>query len=150
MMRLLYASAARDGLIYRDVLSIAQVASEKNAKVGVTGALCFGGGAFLQALEGERSAVNDIYRKIAQDARHTGCEILSADAITTRLFADWSMKMIGWDTVPTARRRAILQHHTDSMVFTPSAMTGAQAQGFLRELVEVDALYAAGAFDTTG
>ena len=43
---------------------------------GVTGVLCFSEGIFLQVLEGGRSAVNQLYNRIAADTRHTQVELL--------------------------------------------------------------------------
>ncbi len=55
--------------------------------------LCYGNGAFLQALEGQRSEVNRLYNRITQDARHRECEVLVSGSIEMRRFADWSMKL---------------------------------------------------------
>jgi len=121
-------------LEYDRLTDILRVAVERNAEAGLTGVLCFGGGIFVQALEGDRTVVNRLYSSIARDPRHGDCQILDGRSITTRDFAEWSMKLIGWDDVPTASRRALLLRHSGSTAFDPRQMRGPQAIGFLRDL----------------
>lgn len=138
LIRLVYASVARPGLDYGELTSILRVASARNVDKGITGILCVGNGAFLQALEGERAVVNRLYNAIARDARHSGCEILRYGRITTRTFAEWSMKLVGLEDQPTARRREVVLRHSGSMVFAPLEMTGAQACALLEDLAHME------------
>lgn len=138
LIRLVYASVARPGLDYGELTSILRVASTRNADHGITGILCVGNGAFLQALEGDRAVVNHLYNAIVADPRHTGCEILRYGRITTRTFSAWSMKLVGLDDQPTARRRELVLRHSGSPVFSPLVMTGAQATALLQDLAQVE------------
>ncbi len=142
-IRLLYASVARPELRYDDLTAILRSADTHNSAAGITGILCYGGGRFLQALEGERRAVNVAYRRIIVDPRHSGCELIACDEITRRDFPDWTMKLIGWDDVPTAERRALLLQHTGSAVFDPFRFSGAQATQFLAALGRMERAEAA-------
>lgn len=142
MIRLIYASVAAPGLQLDELTSLLHAAARHNAEHGITGALCYGGGAFLQALEGERGAVSRLYNKIVRDPRHADCEILEAATIDARAFAEWSMKLIGWDDAPTASRRALLLRHSDTPHFMPRHMNGVQAFGFLRDLADAERLRA--------
>lgn len=138
LIRLVYASVARPGLDYGELTSILRVASTRNVDKGITGILCVGNGAFLQALEGDRGVVNQLYNAIARDPRHSGCEILRYGRITTRTFSEWSMKLVGLEDQPTARRRELVLRHSGSPVFAPLEMTGAQACALLEDLAQLE------------
>jgi hypothetical protein len=133
-IRLIYSSTAREGLQYRDFLAIMEKAAEHNASRGISGMLCYGGGKFLQALEGERVAVNALYHGIALDARHFGCTLLSVEEIDARDFAEWSMKIVDWTDAASASRRAVLLQDSGAATFDPDLMTGPQAVAFLQGL----------------
>ena len=62
--------------------------------LGVTGVLCFSEGIFLQVLEGGRSAVDQLYNRIAADPCHTDVELLCYEEIGERRFAGWSMGQV--------------------------------------------------------
>jgi hypothetical protein len=64
-----------------------------NEKIDVTGMLVYHDGAFLQALEGEESAVRNLFKRIETDARHTGVAILRDQSSfgEQRVFGEWSM-----------------------------------------------------------
>ncbi|MDQ8158748.1 MAG: BLUF domain-containing protein [Gemmatimonadota bacterium] len=139
-IRLIYSSEAIDGLRYADFVSLMARAEASNNEQAITGMLCYGSGQFLQALEGERSAVNKLYHEIAIDPRHTRCQILSVDEIATRDFPEWSMKIIDWSDAVTAPRKTLLLKHSGSSQFNPSRMSGVQAATFLRDLAAMERL----------
>lgn len=138
LVRLTYASVAKTGLGYDELTSILRSAATRNEELGITGILCYSGTAFLQALEGPRSSVNRLYNRIAVDVRHEDCEVMSLHEIDERNFADWSMKMIRWEGALTAQRRALLLRHARSASLEPWTMSARQAEGFLRELAEME------------
>jgi len=63
LVRLLYASRAVDDSP-RSIDAILAQARIHNTACGLTGILCYGNGVFLQAIEGSRNAVNDLYGHI--------------------------------------------------------------------------------------
>lgn len=138
LIRLIYASHARPDLGYDDLRPIIDSAAENNEQNGISGILCYSAGAFLQAIEGRRTAVNQLYNRITRDTRHTDCEILTCGPIEVRSFIEWSMKMISWDEAYTPQRRALFLRHSGMHVFEPWTMGGSQAHGFLRELAELE------------
>lgn len=74
------------------------LASKKNNPVlGVTGALCFLDGIYLQYLEGEASAVGALYKKIEVDPRHSDTRVLVHDQISQRAHPKWSMALLTWN-----------------------------------------------------
>lgn len=63
-----------------------------NSRHNITGELLYGGGRFLQLLEGDAQAVEHLYdNKIAKDPRHTGCTVLHQSPCDMRLLPNWSM-----------------------------------------------------------
>ena len=70
LVRLLYVSRALDPNATAATDSILAVAREHNMANGITGILCYGGGIFLQAIEGGRGQVSELYNHICKDTRH--------------------------------------------------------------------------------
>jgi hypothetical protein len=90
-IRLLYVSRAVGPITTTVTASILEAAKSYNPGHGITGVLCQGDGLFLQVLEGERSAVNQLYARILVDRRHKDVELLLLEEITQRRFGNWSM-----------------------------------------------------------
>ncbi len=67
-------------------------ARARNRTIGVTGMLVFHDGTFLQALEGEQRAVNEMFASIQSDARHRDITVLHrGPGLEQRVFGDWPM-----------------------------------------------------------
>ncbi len=137
-IRLVYSSEAVEGLVYRDFVQLMAKAGEANTRRAITGILCYGAGRFLQALEGERSTVNTLYHRICADPRHKNCHLLSVEEVSSRDFAEWSMKIVDWSDAETAARRTALLKHSGSNMFDPSQMTASQAVAFLQDLAAAE------------
>jgi hypothetical protein len=88
---LVYVSAAQDKMSKEDLLDILEESREANARAGITGMLLYKDGNFMQALEGEESAVRELYGRISRDPRHRGVLTLVEGEREDRGFADWSM-----------------------------------------------------------
>jgi hypothetical protein len=138
LISLIYASVARPGIGYGALRAILASADAHNERHGLSGILCYGTGAFLQAIEGPRGAVNHLYNRIVCDDRHSDCEILSCGPIEVRSFTEWSMKMISWEEAYTPQRGAVLLRHSGMQQFEPRMMSGRQAHDFLRELAALE------------
>lgn len=137
-IRLVYCSAASAGMNYGGLVEIMDHAQSRNVQRGITGILCYGSGQFLQALEGERGAVNALYHQIAVDTRHLECQLIDVTEIEQRAFPEWTMKVVNWEDGDTARRRALLRADTGSDVFDPAGMSGGQATAFLMHLAALE------------
>lgn len=129
-IRLIYASDATAGLVYRDFAILMEKAGAANALLGVTGMLCHGTGRFLQVLEGERTVVSALYHHILVDPRHSNCTLMLVEDADKRDFAEWSMKVIDWTDGSGSRARR------GGEPFEPYAMSGPEALAFLRRLAE--------------
>ncbi|MEO0400040.1 MAG: BLUF domain-containing protein [Pseudomonadota bacterium] len=74
-----------------DLVSRAQA---RNAAEGLTGAVFYGDGQFLQWLEGPVDRLDDVAASISRDERHTDIALLSYGLVRTRMFSDWSMRLL--------------------------------------------------------
>lgn len=63
LIQLTYASRVSSNLGPMDVKDILRSSQRNNEAIGVTGALCLSNGIFLQQLEGDRMAVNQLYHQ---------------------------------------------------------------------------------------
>ena len=131
LIQLIYSSRST-GIGPEDVESILVGAREYNSGANVTGLLCFSAERFLQCLEGSRSAVNEIYRRILIDRRHEGAEILRYAEVEHRDFASWSMAYVG----DTAMNRVRLLRYSGHDEFRPESLTGNSARLLLLDLAD--------------
>ena len=91
MFFLVYVSVAQENVSKEDLLDILAKSREANAEAGITGMLLYKDGNFMQALEGEETAVRDLYARISRDPRHLGLLTLVEGRREKRCFGDWSM-----------------------------------------------------------
>jgi hypothetical protein len=96
MISLLYVSRAtfRNGGENRQLTDIMTVARERNARLGVTGALICMGGYFAQILEGDDPAVNQLMVDILRDRRHSDIRIIEVVAIERPRFSSWGLALV--------------------------------------------------------
>lgn len=88
--RVIYASEAV-GVTGASTLSVAQilgVSESNNRRDHVTGCMMFHEGHILQVLEGGRSDLDRLMRRILVDPRHTGVRVLSDMPIAARLLTE--------------------------------------------------------------
>ena len=78
-----------------EIADILLTSRRNNEEAEITGALLATDHCFAQVLEGERGAVEAIYRRIARDPRHTDVVPFLTDTIAHRQFPQWSMAYIG-------------------------------------------------------
>jgi hypothetical protein len=94
MNRLVYLSRIRStaGQLEPGLIAeILRVSVERNQTCGVTGALLALDGWFVQLIEGPAASVDATFERIARDTRHGFVKVLDRQAVSQRLFGDWSM-----------------------------------------------------------
>jgi hypothetical protein len=92
MHQIVYTSAATERFSSADLERLLLGARKRNRMLGVSGMLVFHAGTFLQALEGEKRAVSEIFASIASDRRHDNIAVLHrGPGFDQRIFGDWSM-----------------------------------------------------------
>ena len=130
LVRLLYASRAASN-VDADALSVIFKQSRaNNPKLGVTGLLCSAGGVFMQVLEGGRGAVNQLYHRIASDARHRDVVLLGYEEISERAFACWSMGQVSLARL----NPALLMKYSETATLDPYSVSGTVSMALFKEL----------------
>ncbi|MFW5661564.1 MAG: BLUF domain-containing protein, partial [Oceanicaulis sp.] len=94
---------------------IAMKSLDRNAERGVTGVLCIERNAFVQVLEGDRAALDDIFGDIKSDQRHFALELVVFEPASERLFADWAVAF----AIPV---RLPIEHRRNTDVYAMSAL----------------------------
>ena len=95
-------SRALEHLIYESratgstgsLLNLAAILSEaqrNNDRDGLTGALAAHDERYIQVIEGSRSALDNLLRRLERDARHRNIVILDRRPISARAFGQWAM-----------------------------------------------------------
>ena len=91
---LTYTSLAGLDLEAADLEAIHRTARELNALEGITGLLIFNGTHFLQIIEGDPEAIDDLVERLRRDPRHSSVEIRDEHEVEERSFPDWSMELV--------------------------------------------------------
>lgn len=108
LKRISYISKFSKPFTRDEVDKLAADAAERNRTLGVTGMLMSSGGIFYQVLEGPVEAVDNLFRKIAADTRHTDVLVLSTqEEVEDRQFPSWAMKKVNLDEQSMARLEPI-------------------------------------------
>ena len=86
----------------------------------ITGILCYGGGIFLQAIEGGRMPVSDLYGHIQKDTRHKDIVLLHYEEISERRFGGWTMGQVNMSKINTN----ILLKYAEKPELDPYSVSG--------------------------
>lgn len=130
LVRLLYASRAVD-TSSEAIESILHQSREHNPANGVTGVLCYGGGIFLQVLEGGRVMVSELFGHIQRDPRHKDVVLLSYEEIAERRFAGWTMGEVNMTRINTS----ILLKYAEKAELDPYSVSGKVSLALIEELM---------------
>jgi Sensors of blue-light using FAD len=130
LVRLLYASRAADQTPATTESILAQSRSH-NPGCGITGILCYGGGIFLQALEGGRMQVSDLYGHIQKDPRHKDVVLLHYEEISERRFGGWTMGQVNVAKLNTS----VLLKYSEKPELDPYGVSGKVSLALLEELM---------------
>jgi hypothetical protein len=131
LVRLLYVSRAINKDDKAAIEAILASARHHNPEHGITGVLCYGGGIFLQAIEGGRAAVNELYAQIIRDARHQEVQLLDYEEITERRFGGWTMGQVNLVKLNTS----IVLKYSERPEFDPYTVSGRVSLALLEELM---------------
>ena len=123
LVRLLYASRAVDPQP-NVIESILAQSRQFNP-------LVYGGGIFLQAIEGGREAVSDLYGHIQKDERHKQVVLLHYEEISERRFGGWTMGQVDVARVNTN----ILLKYSERAELDPYSVSGVVSLALLEELM---------------
>jgi len=130
LVRLLYCSRAVDTSPEAIEAILAQ-SRQHNSVSGITGILCYGGGIFLQAIEGGRMQVSELFGHINKDARHKDVALLAFEEIFERRFGGWSMGQVNISKV----NHAILLKYSEKAELDPYSVSGTVSLALLEDLM---------------
>ena len=130
LVRLLYASRAVDTSA-EAIDAILSQSRQSNPTCGITGILCYGGGIFLQAIEGGRMAVSELYGHIQKDVRHKDVVLLHYEEISERRFGGWTMGQVNMSRINTS----ILLKYAERPELDPYSVSGSVSLALLEELM---------------
>ncbi len=130
LVRLLYVSRAVD-TSPAAIEAILTQSRQHNPASGITGVLCYGGGIFLQAIEGGRSTVSELYGHIQRDVRHKDVELLAFEEITERRFGGWTMGHVNLAKL----NHSIVLKYSEKPEFDPYRSAGSVSFALLEELM---------------
>ena len=97
MHYLIYVSQAERPMSAEELAQLLNKSRARNNAAGITGLLIYKNSHsgeranFMQLLEGDREAVERLYRQIAEDPRHHTKIVLEEGEVPARNFPDWSM-----------------------------------------------------------
>jgi len=130
LVRLLYCSRAVD--TSPDAIeSILSQARQHNPASGITGILCYGAGIFLQAIEGGRLPVSDLFGHIQKDPRHKDVVLLHYEEIAERRFGGWTMGQVNLSKI----NHSILLKYSEKPELDPYSVSGKVSFALLEELM---------------
>jgi Sensors of blue-light using FAD len=130
LVRLLYASRAVDTSPDAIEAILAQ-SRQSNPTCGITGILCYGGGIFLQAIEGGRMPVSDLYGHIQRDPRHKDVVLLHYEEVSERRFGGWTMGQVNMSKL----NHSILLKYSEKPELDPYSVSGKVSLALLEELM---------------
>ena len=130
LVRLLYASRAIDPAS-AEIEQILAQSRQGNPGLGITGILCSGGGIFLQAIEGGRNAVSELYGHIQRDPRHKDVVLLHYEDISERRFSGWTMGQVNMSKI----NASILLKYAERPELDPYGVSGKVSLALLEELM---------------
>jgi len=131
LVRLLYVSRAVSPDSPETIESILSDSRAHNLGQGITGILCYGGGIFLQAIEGGRMQVNGLYSHIVGDNRHKDVVLLHYEEISERHFGGWTMGQVNLAKLNTS----IVLKYSERPELDPYAVSGRVSLALLEELM---------------
>ena len=135
LVRLLYCSRAVD-TSPDAVEGILTTSRQHNALSGITGILCYGGGIFLQCIEGGRMQVSELFGAIQHDARHKDVALLHYEEIFERRFSGWSMGQVNVSKL----NHSLLLKYSEKPELDPYSVSGKVSLALLEDLAATAAI----------
>jgi hypothetical protein len=132
LVRCLYASRPVQPFDARGLDRVLEQSRRNNPPKGVTGLLCVADNLFLQALEGGRDEVCELYNTIVGDNRHGQVRLLIYEEISERRFGNWTMGQVSIERL----NHALLLKYFKRAELNPFEGSGQASLALLTELVE--------------
>jgi hypothetical protein len=95
LSQLIYVSSATRPLTGDDIRTLLESSVRHNSTNDVTGMLLYASGSFLQVLEGDEAAIDEVFTRISADDRHHNIVVIARERVAARDFGSWSMGFRG-------------------------------------------------------
>ena len=130
--QLIYSSRTTRSLTSADLNAIISTAHRNNLPLGLTGALCYARGTFIQCLEGEPAIIDELYQCLHKDGRHSELKTLDRREISKRRFPNWSMGFFSYEN----EIGQLFLKHSRMAEFAPFSMSASDGNAFFDEVVK--------------
>jgi len=130
MKQLIYVSRTANEVEPQTVLDILTTSYKMNAENNISGMLVCDGEYFLQCIEGDEEAIDQLYSNICNDDRHFDIKLIGKVDIGHKDFKEWDMGYI------SSRKDIIdaIDELTSENDFTPYQFTFEEAKSMLQRL----------------
>jgi hypothetical protein len=91
LQQIIYTSHSLARMSSEELVELLEKSRRNNTAMGITGLLLHADGSFMQTIEGEPSAVRQLFDRIYEDERHDGIITIADERVEHRSFSDWSM-----------------------------------------------------------
>ena len=127
------ATAQSSASVPAGLSTIARACRENNPNYGITGALYYRYGQYLQIIEGEPKTVNQLMRNILKDRRHEKCLIHVETLINKRTYSKWQCQLsMIIERDPCLRQ--FLTQYSNKLKSTNTQMTAALDHFFKKQI----------------
>jgi hypothetical protein len=86
-----------------DLMALLTQARENNRQLQITGMLLYHKQNFLQVLEGNKTVIEDLFKRIVRDTRHDSVTLLVKRPIQHREYSRWEMKFTNLDELDLSK-----------------------------------------------
>jgi hypothetical protein len=92
--QIIYSSEAATPMQTDDLQELLEHSRRSNGAKGITGALIYAEGMFLQILEGDKVRLQGLMTKIRRDLRHESVFVLREGEVPAAIFGSWKMAYV--------------------------------------------------------
>jgi hypothetical protein len=131
-----YCSHATPAMTKAEIPRIIQSAEKNNSELEITGILTYGGGMFMQWLEGPHHSVHELMGWLRKDPRHECIlQLHSMSGLQNRLYPGWSMALVEPQDIQEVLEQAIQKTDSPKHVEAITMMLQLFDDGALRPIV---------------
>ena len=135
--QIIYSSEAATPMQTDDLEKLLCHARRRNADEGITGALVYAEGIFLQILEGDKVRVQDLMATIRRDMRHVSVLVLREGEIPAKIFGNWKMAYVGATPQQVAEWAGLGAANNTAESFTETVEEQNRTAQFARDILSL-------------
>lgn len=110
-----YVSTAKPQLPEEAIRELLEQSSRDNNEERITGILLYSNGNFFQVLEGEKTAVLELFKKIEQDNRHYDLITIFKKNISSPEFKSYKNQFLSLDTTYSPQELELYSSQVDQL-----------------------------------